>query len=167
MKLLRVERMQVGEETECMRKIISIYTFFQVIEKEITISKLTEYLCILPKLAQLCLTLCDPWTVQSIEFSRPEYWSGQPFPSPGDLPNPGSELGSPNPGLPHCRQILYQLSHRGSPRTLEWVAYPFFSRSSQPRNQTGVSCIAGGFFTNRAIREALLKTYLCINKFIC
>ena len=27
-----------------------------------------------------------PWTIQSIEFSRPEYWSGQPFPSPGDLP---------------------------------------------------------------------------------
>ena len=30
-----------------------------------------------------------PWTLQSTEFSRPEYWSGQPFPSPGDLPNPG------------------------------------------------------------------------------
>ena len=35
-----------------------------------------------------------------------------------------------NPGLPHCRQILYQLSHKGSPRILEWVAYPFSSRSS-------------------------------------
>ena len=35
-----------------------------------------------------------------------------------------------NPGLPHCRQILYQLSHKGSPRILEWVAYPFFRRSS-------------------------------------
>ena len=30
-----------------------------------------------------------------------------------------------NPGLPHCRQILYHLSHQGSPRMLEWVAYPF------------------------------------------
>ena len=30
-----------------------------------------------------------------------------------------------NPGLPHCSQILYQLSHKGSPRILEWVAYPF------------------------------------------
>ena len=28
-----------------------------------------------------------------------------------------------SPGLPHCRQILYQLSHQGSPRILEWVAY--------------------------------------------
>ena len=36
----------------------------------------------------------------------------------------------PNPGLPHCRWILYQLSHKGSPRILEWVAYPFSSRSS-------------------------------------
>ena len=43
-----------------------------------------------------------------------------------------------NPGLPHCRQILYQLSHKGSPRILEWVACSFFSGSSQPRNQTGV-----------------------------
>ena len=58
-----------------------------------------------------------------------------------------------NPGLPHCRQILYQLSHKGSPTILEWVAYPFSSGSSQPRNQTGVSCIAGGFFTRWAIRE--------------
>ena len=42
-----------------------------------------------------------------------------------------------NSGLMHCRQILYQLSHKGSPRILEWVAYPFSSRSSRPRNQTG------------------------------
>ena len=101
-----------------------------------------------------------------------------------------------NPGLPHCRRILYQLSHKGSPSApesesevtqscltlcdlvdcslpgssvheifqarvlewvaiLEWVAYPFSSRFSQPRNPTGISCIAGGFFTNWAIREAL------------
>ena len=35
-----------------------------------------------------------------------------------------------NPCLPHCRQILYQQSHKGSPRILEWVAYPFSSGSS-------------------------------------
>ena len=46
-----------------------------------------------------------------------------------------------------CRQILYPLSHQGSPRILEWVAYPFSRGSSQSRNQTEVSCIAGGFFT--------------------
>ena len=61
----------------------------------------------------------------------------------GTSPSQGS-----NPGLLHCRRILYQQSHKGSPRVLEWVAYPFSSGSSQPRNQTGVPCIAGGFFTN-------------------
>ena len=59
-----------------------------------------------------------------------------------------------NPGLPHCRQILHQLSYQASPRILEWVAYPFHSRSSWPWNGTGVSSIASGFFTNGAIREA-------------
>ena len=63
-----------------------------------------------------------------------------------------------NPGLLHCRRILYQLSHNGSPRILEWVAYPFSRGSSRPRNQTGVSCIAGRFLTNWAIREA--KMYI-------
>ena len=36
-----------------------------------------------------------PWTIQSTEFSRPQYWSEQPFPSPGDLPDSGIEPGSP------------------------------------------------------------------------
>ena len=63
-----------------------------------------------------------------------------------------------NPGLPHCRQILYQLSHKGSPRILEWVAYPFFRRSSWLRNWTRVSCITGRFFTNWAMREERQKT---------
>ena len=39
---------------------------------------------------------CHPMdSIQSMEFSRPEYWSGQPIPSPGDLPDAGIELGSP------------------------------------------------------------------------
>ena len=58
-----------------------------------------------------------------------------------------------NPGLPQCRQILYQLSPKWSPRILEWVAYPVSSGSSWPRNWTGISCIADGFFTNWAVRE--------------
>ena len=41
-----------------------------------------------------------------------------------------------NPDLPHCRWILYQLNHQGSPRILEWVAYLFSGGSSQPRNWT-------------------------------
>ena len=57
------------------------------------------------------------------------------------------------PGLLHCRWILYQRSRQGSPRILEWVAYPFLSRFSQPRNWTRVSCITDGFFTKWATRE--------------
>ena len=64
-----------------------------------------------------------------------------------------------NPGLPHGRWILYQLSHKESPRILEWVAYPFSWGSSPPRNRTGVSCIAGRFFTSWATREACAHTH--------
>ena len=92
-----------------------------------------------------------PWTIYS------------PWNSPGQNTGVGSlsllqrifSAQGLNPGLPRCRQILYQLSHQGTPGRLEWVACPFSSGSSQPRNQIRVSCIAGGFFTNWAIREAI------------
>ena len=71
-----------------------------------------------------------------------------------------------NPGLSHCRRILYCLSHKGSPRILEWVAYPFSSGSSRPRNRTGVSCIAGRFFTSWATGEAQpLSLLLLLSRF--
>ena len=91
-----------------------------------------------------------PWTILS-PWNSPGQNTGVGSLSllQGIFPTQGS-----NPGLPHCRQILYQLSHKGSPRTLEWVAYPFSSGSSRPRNWTGVSCIAAEFFTNWAMREA-------------
>ena len=53
----------------------------------------------------MCLTLCDPIACQnplSKEFSRQEYWSGLPFPSPGIFPTQGSNL-----CLLHCRQLLH------------------------------------------------------------
>ena len=102
------------------------------------------------KVAQSCPTLCNRIndTVHGILQARILEWVAFLF-SRGIFQTQGS-----NPVLPHCRQILYQLSHKGSPRILDWVAYTFSSRSSQPRNRTGVSCIAGGFFTNWAIREA-------------
>ena len=83
----------------------------------------------------------------------------------GDYPDKNTAVGShallqeifptqgSNPGLPHCRQILYHLSHQGSPWMLEWVAYPFSRGSSWHRNWTRVSCMAGGFFTSWATRE--------------
>ena len=63
-----------------------------------------------------------PWTIQSMEFSRPEYWVvllgtivGRLSLLQGIFATHGL-----NPGLPRCRRILYQLSHKGSPRILEW-----------------------------------------------
>ena len=101
------------------------------------------------KVAQSVWLLVTPWTIQAVKFSRPGYWSGNSL-LQGIFPTQRS-----NPGLLHCRQILYQLNHRGSSRILEWVAYPFSRGSSWPRNWTRVSCIAGRFFTNWAMREAL------------
>jgi len=56
-----------------------------------------QCVCVLVSHVWLCVT---PWTIHhqaplSMEFSRQEYWSGLPFPSPRDLPNPGIEPGSP------------------------------------------------------------------------
>ena len=73
----------------------------------------------------------------------------------GIFPTQGS-----NPGLSHCGQILYQLSHNRRPRILEWVAYPFSRGPSRSRNRTRVSCISGRFFANWAIREACMWSWL-------
>ena len=122
-----------------------------------------------------------PWTVAhqaplSMGFSRQEYWSGLPFLSPRDLPNPGIKPGSPAlqadalpsepPGKPKVKMKVAQLCPTVcdptdcvvhgilQARILEWVAFPFSRGSSQPRGRTQVSCIAGGFFTSWATREA-------------
>ena len=91
------------------------------------------------KVAQSSPTLCDP---MDSPWNSPGRNTGVGSLSllQGIFPTQGS-----NPDLPHCRRIVYQLSHKGSPRTLEWAAYPLSRGSSQPRNQTGVSCIAGRF----------------------
>ena len=67
------------------------------------------------EVAQSYLTVCDPWTVAnqafpSMGFSRQEYWSGLPFPSPGDLLNPGIE-----PRSPILQANALPWLHQGSP----------------------------------------------------
>ena len=78
-----------------------------------------------------------PWFVGhqaplSMGLFRQEYWSGYHSLLQGIFPTQGS-----NPGLLHCRRTLYQLSHKGSPGILEWVAFSFSSRSSRPRIKLG------------------------------
>ena len=93
-----------------------------------------------------------PWTIQSWNYPGQNIGVGSLSLLHRIFPTQGS-----NPGLLHCTWILYQLSHKGSPRIVEWTAYRFSRGSSRPRNWIGVSCIAGGFFTNWAIREAWLQ----------
>ena len=84
--------------------------------------------------AKSCPTLATPWSVarqapQSVGFSRQEYWSGLPFPSPGDLRDPGIE-----PRSPVLQEYLHQLSYEGSPKEEErrWKKK---SMSGQRRNR--------------------------------
>ena len=109
-------------------------------------------MCVL--VVQSYLTLCDLWTVAhqaplSMEFSRQEYWSGWPFPSTGDLPDPGikprspalqadsllSELQGSLCNLMDCTLSGSSIHGILQARILEWVTIPFSRGSSQPRNQ--------------------------------
>ena len=82
--------------------------------------------CVLCLVAQSCPTLLDPMDC-SLPGSSVHEDSSSKNTGVGChallqeiFPTQGS-----NPGLPHCRQILYHLKHQGSPRILEWVVYPF------------------------------------------
>ena len=69
--------------------------------RELSVLKLTKSYFCCRLVAKLCPTLCNPMdyiahqVLLSMGFSRQEHWSGLPFPSPGDLPNPGIEPASP------------------------------------------------------------------------
>ena len=123
--------------------------------------------------SRLCLTLCDP-----MDCSPPG--SSLHGDSPGKNTGVGCHVllqgifptqGS-NPDLPHWGWILYHLSHQGNPRVLEWVAKSSSRGSSQPKDQTQVSCITGRFFTgsfsflsvtrNKYILSLLWQFLMCL-----
>ena len=133
-----------------------LYDFSNPLETELMIS-LKIHRCLRVKSGPL---ICDCF-MKSLSQNEFQYSLGQNTGVgscsllQGIFPIQGSNL-----GLPHCRWVFflffffYQLSHQGSPRILEWVVYPFSRGSSQPRNWTRVSCIAGRFFTSWATRKA-------------
>ena len=99
------------------------------------------------EIAQSCLTVCYPWTVAhqaplSMGFSRQEYWSGSPFPSPGDLPDPGIKPRSPTsqadtltsapPGKP-----LNTVSQKTSYRDTELQIQALTSKISKEERKPG------------------------------
>ena len=89
------------------------------------------------KVAQSCSTFGNPMdcsppgsSVHGILQVRILEWVAVPF-------SRGFSTQGLNPGLPHCRQILFHLSHQGSPRILEWVAYFSPRDLSDPRIKLG------------------------------
>ena len=118
--------------------------------------------CVCELVTQLCPTLCNPMdcsppgsSVPGILQARILEWVSIPFSqrrSPNGSSQPRDQTQGLNPGLLHCRQILYQLSHKGSPRILEWILQIFPAQESNwgllhcrwsPTLQV-VSYIAGG-----------------------
>ena len=103
---------------------------------------------VLSLVAQSCPTLCNPMDCSPPSSSVHEDSPGKNTGVGGHallqviFPTQGLNL-----GLPHCKWILYHLSHQGNSRIQEWVANPSSQESSPPRSWTGISCIAGRFFT--------------------
>ena len=64
-----------------------------------------------------------PWTIQSMEFSRPESWNGQPFPSPGHLPNPGIK---PKSAALQADSLPTELSGRARKESLNFFRHFLF-----------------------------------------
>ena len=108
----------------------------------------TQMLCLV---TQLCLTLCDlvdcscHATVGHVDGDSPGKNTGVGCHAllQGILPTQGS-----NPDLPHCRWILYRLSHQESPRILERVAYPFSRGISDPGIVPGSPALQADSFTS-------------------
>ena len=101
-----------------------------------------------------CVRPCNPMdcspsgsSVQGILQARVLEWVAISFSS--DLPNPGIK-----PKSPALQADSLSTEPQEKTKNMEWVAYPFSRESFWHRNWTEVSCIAGGFFTNGAIREA-------------
>ena len=84
-----------------------------------------------------------------------------------------------NPRLPHCRRILNQLSHQGSPRILEWVVYPFSRGSTHPAMKPGSPALQvdslpaepprkqDSLLPNPGSGHLFIVTFLCYSPLIC
>ena len=98
------------------------------------------------KITQLCLS-CDPIAYTAMEFSRPEYWSWYFSLFQGVFPSQGS-----NPGVLHCRQIFYQLSHKGSliDRVTEeiWVEVHNTTHEGEEKQMQKCKIVGWGGLTN-------------------
>ena len=104
--VLKVHVCFLGRDWRFLRAVTSLVSFILALlflhwcgEGQIAITKPISGGCIVGEVKYKLLSrvqpFATPWTVQSVGFSRPEHWSGYPFPSPGALPNSGVEPRSP------------------------------------------------------------------------
>ena len=126
------------------------------------------------KVTQLYLTAA-PWTIQPMEFSRPEHWSGQPFPSPWDLSNPGVEPWFPalqTDSLPPEPQGKPKNTGVGSLSLLQgifptqesnrgvlhcrWILYQLSQKESQKNTGVGCHALLQGIFPTQGLNPGLL-----------
>ena len=132
-----------GEESSQMRDLLSLLHTLAWRGREMaeakgrSMSALAPLAAAFQQLSHVRL-FAAPWTVArqaplSMEFSRQGYWSGLPFPSLGDLPDPGIE-----PAPPTLQADSLPLSHLGSPpallRTLEIHPLPLHQPGGGPNN---------------------------------
>ena len=99
--------------------------------------------CLKVKVPQPCPILCDPMdcTVYGILQARILEWVA--FPSPGDHPNPGIK-----PRSPTLQTDFLPAEPQGKLRNTGEGSLSLLQRIFHPRTRTGISCIAGGFFTH-------------------
>ena len=98
-EVLSPTRLHSTSDTNCKPKLLPVLWLTSCKSEVLTISPTQDAKVKVKSLSRIRL-FATPWTVAyqaslSMGFSRQEYWSGLPFPSPGDLPNPGIEPGSP------------------------------------------------------------------------
>ena len=103
----------------------------------------------------MCNSFVTPWTIApqapvSMGFPRQEYWSGLPFPSPWDFPDPGIE-----PGLLHCRQILPPEPPPRGKLEYSWVGVGMWVRAQDQANALGSWALSQGLVGSRERRRSL------------
>ena len=106
--------------------------------------------CVCVLVALTCLTLCNPHSL-SMEFSRQEYWSRLPCPSPGDLLDPGMEPTSP--ACPALQVAFLPLSHWEGPKLN--IHLPYDQSDNCTLASTLVSTLEKGnlLFTSKPLQD--------------
>ena len=138
-----------------MHSIYNVYIKYRYVVKIVCM-----YMCaLLCLVTQLCPTFCDATDCSPPGSSvHGDSWGkntevGCHALLQGIFPTQGL-----NPDLLYCGFFtIWTTLLQGRPRILEWIVYAFPRGSSQPRNPTRASCIAGGFFTSWTTREALFS----------